>query len=618
MRTTALLALVAAAALAGCATVSSRVLQPLGLASPPGYAYDVRLTGVGGRLLTRIEDVSELILKKGAPPATLQGLRRRTLADRDLFLRVMRSRGWYDGSVAWEIDTVAKKPLVVLRVSRGKRFVLSKIDIEGLPPDSGTLAKAEGLATLGLRVADPALAETVLAAENGLVVALATRGYPYAVLALREARIDRSAKTMELLLRVDAGPLTRFGEVRVEGLTGVEAGYIRRRVKFQRGEVYSPAKVEETRKALCASGVFGGCSVGLGNRADVGADGEAPVLVTVTEGKMHSVGLGLKYSSADGPGGKAFWENRNFFGRADRLRAEVQVAKLIATGGVSYRLPDWLRTDQSLLFDAAAESDKPPAYDRYALGVSAGVERPLSLHLVGTAGLVLEQSDVNSAADTDGTKRFTLLGLPLGLRYDGSDNLLDPSRGHRTQVGMTPYFSLLGDNVQMASMKATESFYVPLDDRRRNVWATRVTLASVIGPERNDIPADKRLYAGGGDSVRGYEFQYVGPLRDMDPTKPTPTGKPDYKPEGGRSLLQVGTELRWKVTETFGLVPFVEGAGVYESSYPDFGEQIQWAAGLGLRYFTVAGPIRFDVGFPLNPRPSDSLFQVYISLGQAF
>ena len=183
---------------------------------------------------------------------------------------------------------------------------------------------------------------------------------------------------------------------------------------------------------------------------------------------------------------------------------------------------------------------------------------------------------------------------------------------------MTPYFSLLGDHVQMLSLKGTESFYLPLDERRRAVWATRVTVGSVIGAERNDIPADKRLYAGGGDSVRGYEFQYVGPLRDMDPTKPTPTGKPDWKPEGGRSLLQVGTELRWRVTENFGLVPFVEGAGVYESSYPDFDENFQWAGGLGLRYFTVAGPIRFDVGFPLNPRPSDSVFEVYISLGQAF
>jgi translocation and assembly module TamA len=110
------------------------------------------------------------------------------------------------------------------------------------------------------------------------------------------------------------------------------------------------------------------------------------------------------------------------------------------------------------------------------------------------------------------------------------------------------------------------------------------------------------------------------PCPNVGPPEPNEDAKvtPRYRPRGGRSLLQAGTELRWKVTDTIGVVPFFEGAGVYESTYPDFNEDMQWAAGLGFRYFTVAGPIRLDLGFPVNPRPSDDIFQVYISLGQAF
>jgi len=300
------------------------------------------------------------------------------------------------------------------------------------------------------------------------------------------------------------------------------------------------------------------------------------------------------------------------------------VSELESTGGISYRRPDFLITGQNLLLDAKADVDQPPAYDRFAVTLSAGVEHPFSKRLVGTAGISLEQDDVNSAAETDGTKRYTLIGVPLGLRYDGSDNLLDPSRGHRTLIGLTPFVSVYGTNVQLLVARLTESFYVPLTSSRREIWATRFSIGSVVGPKRDSVPADKRLYAGGGDSVRGYEYQFVGPLTDV-PCPPSNDNEPKcdeeethYKPRGGRSLIQAGTELRWKVGDNFGLVPFVEGAGVYGSSYPDFKEDFQWAAGLGLRYFTIAGPIRFDVGFPLNPRQPDDIFQVYISLGQAF
>jgi len=614
---------VALVPLSGCATIK-RTLAPLGLTTLDGYEYDVRVDGVGGRLEDRLQAASVLYEKKHEPPANRQGLRRRAQADRDLFLRVMRSRAYYDGDVTWEMDSERKPALVVMTVTRGPRTTLAGMTIEGLPAEAADLAGTEGLKSLGVESGAPALAETVLHAENQLVIALAARGYPYAVIALREARIDRRAHTLDVLVRVDAGPRTRFGDVIVEGNVEVDEQFIRNRLTFAREEEFSPAKLEETRKALFASGVFSAVNLGWGTREDVGPDGLAPIHVMVAEGDMHSIGAGLKYSSVDGAGGRAFWENRNVSGRADKFRAEIDVSELESTGGISYRRPDWFGVGQNLLLDASADVDKPPAYDRFAATISAGVERPFTKRLVGTAGLALEQDNVNSAAESDGTKHFTLIGVPLGLRYDGSDNLLDPSRGHRTLLGITPYVSVLGPSVLMLDVLASESFYIPLSSSRREIWATRISIGSVIGPSLDNVPADKRIYAGGGDSVRGYEYQFVGPLRNVQDEDCDPEDDPDcefrrhFRPLGGRSLLQAGTELRWKVTETFGLVPFVEGAGVYKSSYPDFNEDFQWSAGLGLRYFTVAGPIRLDVGFPLNPRQPDDIFQIYISLGQAF
>jgi translocation and assembly module TamA len=145
-----------------------------------------------------------------------------------------------------------------------------------------------------------------------------------------------------------------------------------------------------------------------------------------------------------------------------------------------------------------------------------------------------------------------------------------------------------------------------LDTDRRFVLAGRATLGSLVGEETDNVPADKRLYAGGGGSIRGYEYQSVGPL------------DADGDPLGGRSLIELNAEVRIRVTDQVGLVPFVDGGMVFDSVYPDFEEDLRWAAGLGVRYFTAFGPLRVDIAIPLNKREFDDSFQFYISLGQAF
>jgi translocation and assembly module TamA len=107
--------------------------------------------------------------------------------------------------------------------------------------------------------------------------------------------------------------------------------------------------------------------------------------------------------------------------------------------------------------------------------------------------------------------------------------------------------------------------------------------------------------------VRGYKFQSIGPLDSNN------------DPLGGRSLVEVSAEARIRIVGPFGIVPFIDGGQVYEEIYPRLSsEELQWAAGLGLRYYSPVGPIRFDVATPINPRGIDDPFQFYISIGQAF
>ena len=202
---------------------------------------------------------------------------------------------------------------------------------------------------------------------------------------------------------------------------------------------------------------------------------------------------------------------------------------------------------------------------------------------------------------------YYVLGLPLRGAVDTSDNLLDPTRGFRAALRVSPEFSLSGGRkVGYARVQADASVYLPLG--KAAVIAARARLGSIAGAEIGDIAPSRRFYAGGGGSVRGFAFQEIGP-RDAQGL-----------PSGGRSLSEFSLEARVK-TGLFGgglsLVPFVDAGSADVESSPHF-RDLRLGAGLGLRYQTGFGPIRIDVATPIGRRTGESPVAVYVSLGQAF
>ncbi|TIL83813.1 MAG: outer membrane protein assembly factor, partial [Mesorhizobium sp.] len=120
-----------------------------------------------------------------------------------------------------------------------------------------------------------------------------------------------------------------------------------------------------------------------------------------------------------------------------------------------------------------------------------------------------------------------------------------------------------------------------------------------------DVPADRRFYSGGGGSVRGYAYQGIGP-KDAD-----------GEPIGGLSFFETSFEMRIAITDTIGVVPFVDAGTVSTDQFPDF-SGMKVGAGVGLRYTTPFGPLRIDAAVPLNPDPDDPDFGIYAGIGQAF
>lgn len=573
------------------------------LLSGPAVAdvpYEVQIVGIeDDGLLTTLEGVSTLAANVERPPPSLAALKRRAEQDVPTLEEAMASFGYYAATVDYAI-TEGDPVAVTVTITPGPLYTLAAYDIVGSNPalSAGAIkVTAEGL---GIRRNDPAAAAAVVAAERRLLSLLARQGYPLAKVLDRKVVVDHATRTMSVDVRIDTGPQASFGPIAVEGLDSVDEEYVRMLLPWREGETFDAGKVEEARRELVATGLF--TAVRIGHAEEARPDRQLPMTLSVTEAKHRSIGGGLRYATEEGFGAQVFWEHRNLFGQGERLKLTGHGGETGFGAEASLRDPAfWDDPRNTLLISAEATREMLEAFDATRFGGGVSIERAITPELTASAGLTFEHSEI----DEDGElSEFTLVGVPVGLTWDTSDDLLDPHSGNKLQLSATGYRAVAGQKTDFLVARVYDSLYLPLGDAL--VLANWGRLGFIFGDARADIPADKRLYGGGGGSVRGFGYQRLGPLDD------------DGQPLGGRSHVAFGTELRMRFDDSFGAVIFLEGGNVYEGSTPDFSEPLLWGAGAGFRYFTDFGPLRLDVAVPLNPRPGDDDFQIYVSLGQAF
>ena len=334
--------------------------------------------------------------------------------------------------------------------------------------------------------------------------------------------------------------------------------------------------------------------------------------IETTERLHRTIGAGLAYNTSQGAAARAFWENRNLFGGAEYLRLYAEAGQQIAAFRANFRRPDFLALDQDFLATAEVANDTPVAYRSRRVIATAGVERRFDHLLIGGVAIeaaeanVVQLANVNPFTPTQRTQHYTLVGVPAYVKLDRTDDLLNPTTGYRAQLSVRPAHTFAGSNLTFVTNLVSGSTYWGLGSEERTILAGKLALGSLAGAPLSPLPADQRIYVGGGGSIRPYGYQMAGPLDRGN------------VPIGGRSSLVLNLEARIKITETIGIVPFVDAGSYYESPLPQLGRTLLYGVGLGLRYYTAFGPLRLDLATPLHKRSGDSPIQVYISLGQAF
>ncbi len=317
----------------------------------------------------------------------------------------------------------------------------------------------------------------------------------------------------------------------------------------------------------------------------------------------------LGYGTGEGARAELSWTHRNLFPPEGALTLRSVLGTQEQLGSVVFRRNNFRARDRVLTFQLAAANTQRDAYEATTFSLSGSLERQTNIFFqktwtwsLGAELLASDERDVIASTGQPRRRTFLIGALPTSLSYDGSDDLLNPTRGFRLGGRLSPELSLQGKAFGYTRAQIDASVYRAVGDV---VIAGRTRLGTILGAPRDQVAPSRRFYAGGGASVRGYGFQSIGP-RD-----------PNNDPIGGRSLAEFAIEARVKLFGNLGIVPFIDAGNIYTAALPDF-SGLRYGTGLGLRYYSNFGPIRIDVGTPINPQPGDTRVAVYVSLGQAF
>ncbi len=582
----------------------------------PDIRYETATKGLdkaGDGLEGEYKALSALAEGKGkAANATQVAARARE--DEALAVRLLKSLGYYDATAISTIETIPDadktKPArlkATVSAQPGRLYSLSSITVKAdatTPPD---LVRTQ----LPLKVGDPIEAARIQGAEANVSLTLPQQGYPFVKVGERDILLDDQTPTGAYTLPVDTGPRSSFGQLRTEGDPVFNLEHLNLFPRFKSGELYDNRMTDDLRDALVATSLFSTVSVEPVRTGTINPDGteQVDLLVRQSEGKPRSLGGNVGFSTGQGFRAEGTWQHRNLFPYEGALIGSVIAGTQEQGVSGTFRRANAGRRDHTFSLTAGANHSNYDAYDAFT--TSVGVrwsydstpiwQKPLTYYyggeLVGTNESVYDFGQGRNVRRTYG-----IVALPGQVKFDRSDSLLNPTKGYRLTLNLSPETSVQGSVKPYIRTMIEGTFYYPVSSSI--VIAGRAKAGSIQGVSRDDLAPSRRYYGGGGGSVRGYGYQRLGPF------------DPNGDPVGGRSLNEFALEARYRFGD-FGIVPFIDAGNSYESSTPNL-SSLRYGAGIGGRFYTSFGPMRFDVATPLNPREGDGKIALYISIGQAF
>ncbi|MCX7823228.1 MAG: outer membrane protein assembly factor BamA [Syntrophobacterales bacterium] len=527
-----------------------------------------------------------------------------------------QSEGFYDVTIVdFKVEKVGDRALrIVINISEGLPTRLSNImlTINGDGIDLGIKKSLEAL--LPLKEGDIFRTESYRNSEKIILRYLAEEGYPKAKVDTL-ARIFKEERKAFVWIDVDIGPRCTFGRLQIEGIQYVDPREIFRLVSFKEGEIFRASKIKESQKRLWDSQLFSFVDITV--KGLDGEDTKLPIVITLREAKPYTIKAGIGYGTEDGLRSKVGFEARRFLGDARRLSVQARASNLVQQLESRFIQPHFLLDPWWMEFRGGIGRTNETSYEAETFFSTPQVNIPIISTLRGFIGPNIETNKITKLDiypyDPDIPDRqrdnYFISSLIFGFAEERVDTLVDPTKGFRIFTTTEWASEILGSDISYIRADLEVRTYYPFQPGW--VLANRLHWGIISNPETgSNIPIFKRFFAGGSNSNRGYSYHKLGPLDDLGNAL------------GGKGIFELNTDLRFPLEF---VTRDLEGVLFFDASQVFSGEELmlnklRYSVGAGLRYKTIVGPIRADLGYAINPpdkNPPDS-FQFFISVGQAF
>ncbi|MCK0150206.1 autotransporter assembly complex protein TamA [Marivita sp. S6314] len=577
-----------------------------------GFSQDLDLNVSGGsdELRSELKAAMSMWSLKDADDATPQSLVAAAQADYARILGALYDGGRFGPTISIRIDGREAADIspfeaprsiaqIVVDVDPGPRFTFGRAEIGPLAEGTEVPETFREGARAGTR--------PVQDATRAGIAAWRQDGHAKARLSEQQIFADHPKRELDVTLGLDPGPRLRFGNVEVTGSESVRRTRIREIAGLPQGEVFDPDEIAGAERRLRQTGVF--TSVAVSEAETPNADGTLDVAIQVADQKPRRFGFGAEVSTQEGGKISAFWLHRNFFGGAERLRVDGEIAGIGTNeNDVDYKLsltygrPSTFTRDTEFYLKTGIERLEEPGFKSTQVGLATGLLHRFSDTLSGSLELGYRYTDTE---DAFGEREFELLLATLGAVYDTRNDALNPTSGFYIDAQGTPFLGL-DDTESGFRLTSDARTYVGFGEGDRFVLAGRAQIGSVWGPSLSETVPDYLFYSGGGGTVRGQPYQSLGVTAD------------NGEFTGGKSFAAVSAELRAMVRDNIGVVGFYDAGFITDES--GFAGESDWhgGAGVGLRYITGIGAIRLDVATPTTGDEAGQNFEIYIGIGQAF
>jgi translocation and assembly module TamA len=517
---------------------------------------------------------------------------RRLFADADKQIReALEVTGFYEAGIEKTLDTGETCWRANFIITPGKPVILRTVSIE---IDTGDAQDSELINTVqkcGLNPGDVLQHANYEACKLRITRAAANRGYFAAKLTEQRIDVYPDMYTADITLHFDTGPRYVFGAITFDQAV-LDPDLVERFVTITPGEAYDAERVRRMQRYLVSSAYFDQVLLSRNTRHEPYFD--VPILIELTPGKVYQYNVGIGFATDVGPKLRFGVLNRRLNSKGHQAEFETNLSKVISDLGITYRIPldkpkDWFTMDAGFKY----EDNDSFNSKLFTTGVQRIQERDNDW--IRTLFLNLRLEDYStSELDTD---RSRLLTPGISYAFVEEDYPPRPLEGHRSSVTTRVAIEGLISDTSFAQVYGNTKWVFGLWSGGRLL--TRAEAGFTAIDELDSLPASVRFFAGGDTSVRGYAYKSLGPT------------DPFGNVVGGENLLVGSIELDQKFADNWALAAFIDSGNAYDE-LKDFNTAT--GVGVGIRWISPLGPIRFDVAIPLEKDAPDD-YRIHITLG---